>query len=179
LNTRRRARPASRLVARGLACALIVVASACRVTPRTPAAVAPPPYVVLRVTAAAQDGDARRRASTQLVLDGLASELRGNTREAAVRYGDALRVDANNPLASLAFARLEIFAGDADRGLAHLDRYASLAGEHADAAHVAGLRGAALARLGKRALAAPYLQEARTLAPSVWDDAQLDARELR
>jgi tetratricopeptide (TPR) repeat protein len=141
----------------------------------TPARVTP----ALRIGAAAQEGDSRRRASTQLVLDGLAAEMRGSVREAATRYGDALRLDANNPLAALAFARYEIFAGDPDRGLAHLDRYAALAGPAADGAHLAGLRGAALARLGKDALAAPYLQEARTLAPAVWADAKLEARELR
>jgi len=172
-------RHSARLVALSLACALPALASACSVTQRTAGVVAPVRPPALRISGVAGEGDARRRASTQLVLDGLASEMRGNEREAAARYGDALRVDANNPFAALAFARLEIFAGDADRGLAHLDRYAALAGERADAAHVAGLRGAALARLGKRALAQPYLQEASALAPAVWGDARLDARELR
>jgi tetratricopeptide (TPR) repeat protein len=161
------------------ACAAIALASACRTTPPARAAVVPPTAPTLRIGAAAAEGDARRRASTQLVLDGLASEIRGNEGEAATRYGDALRVDANNPLAALAFARLEIFAGSPDRGLAHLDRYAALAGSGADSAHLAGLRGAALARLGKHALAAPYLDEARALAPAVWGDGRLDARELR
>jgi tetratricopeptide (TPR) repeat protein len=168
-----------RRLARACACVSLAFASACIVTPRTssvPAVILP----ALRISAAAQDGDARRRASTQLVLDGLASEAAGNTREAVARYEDALKVDANNPLAALAFARFEIFAGDADRGLAHLDRYEALAGSRADAAaHVAGLRGAALLRLGKRGLALPYLEEARSLAPTVWGDARLDARELR
>ena len=162
-----------------LACALLALASGCIVTPRTTEVVAPVRPPALRISGVAQEGDARRRASTQLVLDGLASEMRGSGREAAARYGDALRVDANNPFAALAFARFEIFAGDADRGLAHLDRYAALAGAGADAAHLSGLRGAALARLGKRALAQPYLQEASALAPAVWGDARLDARELR
>ena len=134
----------------------------------------------LRVSTLAQDGDARRRASTQLVLDGLAIETRGSVRDAVARYEDALKVDANNPLASLALARFEIFAGDPDRGLAHLDRYAALAGGRDDAAaHLAGLRGAALAKLGKGALAAPYLGEARALAPDVWSDGRLDPSELR
>lgn len=163
-----------------LACLLLAAASACVMTPRT----APPPVPALlpalRVSGAAHEGDARRRASTQLVLDGLASEMRGSPREAVAHYEDALKVDANNPLAALAFARFEVFAGDADRGLAHLDRFEALAGARADAAaHIAGLRGAALARLGKRALALPYLEEARALSPTLWGDAQLDARELR
>jgi tetratricopeptide (TPR) repeat protein len=161
----------------------LLLASACSAPPRPPrpAPVAPPAQPpVLRIGAAAQEGGERRRASTQLVLDGLASEMRGDVREATVRFEDALKVDANNPLAALAFARSEIFAGDVDRGLAHLDRFEALAGARADAAaHVAGLRGAALMRLGKRALALPYLEEARALAPAVWGDARLDARELR
>lgn len=172
-----RAEAAARLSALALVCALVTLVAACRTAPG--AAVTALPQPTLRISAAASEGDARRRASTQLVLDGLASEMRGNAAEATVRYGDALRVDANNPLAALAFARYEIFAGDVDRGLAHLDRYLALAGLRADGAHVAGLRGAALARLGQRALAAPYLQEARALAPTVWGDARLDARELR
>jgi Flp pilus assembly protein TadD len=99
---------------------------------------------------------------------------------AVARYEDALKVDANNPFAALAFARYEIFAGDADRGLAYLDRYEALAGARSDAAaHVSGLRGAALARLGQVGLAHPYLEEARSLAPTIWADARLDARELR
>jgi tetratricopeptide (TPR) repeat protein len=172
-------RPRARLAAAVGLAGLVGATGACAVRPRTQAGVAPTATTALRVGAAAQEGDARRRASTQLVLDGLASEMRGAPRDAVARYEDALKVDANNPLAALAFARFEIFAGDAERGLAHLDRYAALAGERADAAHVAGLRGAALARLGQRALAQPYLQEARTLAPAVWGDARLDARELR
>jgi tetratricopeptide (TPR) repeat protein len=159
-------------------CAGLILASACRMAPASRVAV-PPTRPALRIGEAAGEGDARRRASTQLVLEGLASEMGGRAHEAAARYGDALRVDANNPLAALAFARFEIFAGSADRGLAHLDRYAALAGPSADAAHLAGLRGAALARLGKSALAAPYLEEARALAPGVWGDGRLDARELR
>jgi tetratricopeptide (TPR) repeat protein len=162
-----------------LACVLLGLATACSTTPRSREIVAPVPGPALRIGAAAREGDARRRASTQLVLDGLASEMRGGVRDAVARYEDALKVDANNPFAALAFARYEVFAGDADRGLGYLDRYAALAGTRADAAHVAGLRGAALARLGKRALAQPYLQEARALAPAVWADGRLDARELR
>lgn len=174
---------APRSVAAAFACVALVCAftfaSACAVAPAPRAATAPIAQPALRVSALASDGDARRRASTQLVLYGLASEMRGSLREALARYEDALKVDANNPSASLAFARYEIFVGDADRGLAHLDRYEALAGARASLAHVAGLRGAALAKLGKRALARPYLEEARALAPSVWGDARLDARELR
>jgi tetratricopeptide (TPR) repeat protein len=174
---------APRPVAAAFACVALVLvfafANACAVAPARRAATAPIAQPALRISALASDGDARRRASTQLVLDGLASEMRGSLREALARYEDALKVDGNNPSASLAFARYEIFVGDADRGLAHLDRYEALAGARASLAHVAGLRGAALAKLGKRALARPYSEEARALAPSVWGDGRLDPRELR
>ena len=170
---------ASRTFAAALACAALQFATACVVAPAQRAATAPVARPALRIGTLASEGDARRRASMQLVLDGLASEMRGASREALARYEDALKIDANNPSASLAFARYEIFAGDAARGLAHLDRYETLAGASAAAEHVAGLRGAALARLGKPGLARPYLEEARALAPSVWGDARLDARELR
>jgi len=175
----RRNRPAWFAFARALACVAVVFAGACAMMPGAATrAVSPRP--TLRVSELAQEGDARRRASTRLVLDGLESETRGSENEALARYEDALKVDANNPLASLALARFEIFAGDADRGLAHLDRYAALAGGRDDAAaHLAGLRGAALAKLGKQTLAAPYLEEARALAPAVWADARLEAGELR
>ena len=170
---------APRALAAAIACAALQFATACAVAPAERAVTAPIARPALRIGALASEGDARRRASTQLVLDGLASEMRGASREALARYEDALKIDANNPSASLAFARYEIFAGDADRGLAHLDRYETLAGTRAAAEHVAGLRGAALARLGKPGLARPYLEEARALAPNVWGDARLDARELR
>jgi tetratricopeptide (TPR) repeat protein len=157
--------------------ALLSFATACTLAPRTTAPIAVP---ALRVSESAQEGDARRRASTQLVLDGLASDASGNARGAVAHYEDALKLDANNPFAALALARSEIFGGDVDRGLAYLDRFESLAGSRdGAAAHIAGLRGAALLRLGKRTHALPNLEEARSLSPSVWGDARLDARELR
>lgn len=169
-----------RSAARAVACALLAIGSACMTAQPPSPVVAPAPRPALRIRDIALEGDARRRASTQLVVDALDSEMRGDARIAVARYEDALKIDANNPFAALAFARFEVFAGDADRGLAYLDRYEALAGARADsAAHVAGLRGAALARLGKRALALPYLEEASALAPTVWGDQRLDARELR
>lgn len=160
-------------LASGLACAAYA--------PRRPA---PPALAVarplLRISERAAQGDARRRASMQLVLDGLTEETLGHAANARARYDDALKLDPNNPYVALALARSEIFGGDADRGLAQLERYEALApAEALAAAHVAGLRGAALARLGQSGLARPYLEEARSLAPSVWGDARLDARELR
>jgi tetratricopeptide (TPR) repeat protein len=142
--------------------------------------VAPPPAAALRLSSIAGEGDARRRASQQLVLSGLDADVLGKSAEALPHYEDALKVDPNNPFAYLALARHEIFSGDPDRGLAALDRFVALAPPaEASAAHVAGLRGAALLALGKSALAKPFLEEARALAPAQWGDARLDAQELR
>lgn len=156
----------------GAACASVGI-----LRPPPPEAIARPP---LRISERAVEGDARRRASMQLVVDGITEEVRGHVETALSRYDDALKLDPNNPYVALAMARHEVFDGDPDRGLAQLDRYEALAPRDAlAAAHVAGLRGAAFMRLGQSALARPYLEEARALAPSVWGDARLDARELR
>ncbi len=166
--------------ARRCALALALAAAALACATATPRPVTPPPAAALRLSELAAAGDARRRASTQLVLDGLDAEVLGRGAEAQPRYEDALKVDPNNPLAYLALARHEIFGGDPDRGLADLDRFEALApASESTAAHVAGLRGAALAALGKPTLAQPFLDEARALAPAQWGDARLDARELR
>lgn len=165
----------------GLAALCVCASLACAVSaPRPPPPAPAIAQPALRISERAAEGDARRRASQQLVLDGLTEEILGHPDTARARYDDALKLDPNNPWVALALARSEIFGGDADRGLAQLDRYESLAPqERRSGAHVAGLRGAALARLGKAELARPYLQEARTLAPAIWGDGRLDARELR
>ena len=45
--------------------------------------------------------------------------------------------------------------------------------------HLAGLRGAALRARGEQRAASELLARASELAPSVWDDGQLSAAELR
>lgn len=144
------------------------------------AAPRPLPGEPLHLSRVAGAGDAARRASMRLVLAGLDADAAGRSAEASSRYERALQVDATNPYAWLALARQEVFEGDPDRGLDHLDKAeALLAGEPDAAAHIAGIRGAGLLAVGQPALAAPFLREARELAPPIWADGKLDARELR
>jgi hypothetical protein len=116
----------------------------------------------------------------RLVMGGLDSDSGGRLAEGSARYQRALQVDPTNPYAWLALARQEIFEGDAERGLAHLDKARALLGsDESVAAHLAGLRGAGLLALGQSGLGQPFLEEARQLAPDVWGDGTLDASELR
>ena len=125
-------------------------------------------------------GDPARRASLRLVLAGLDADTRGRAAEASSSYQRALQVDPNNPYAWLALARQEVFEGDPDRGLSHLDKAQALLGtDERAAAHLAGIRGAGLVAIGKRPLGEPFLREARELAPDTWSDGMLDASELR
>jgi tetratricopeptide (TPR) repeat protein len=125
-------------------------------------------------------GDPARRASMRLVIAGLDADQRGREAEASSSYQRALQVDPNNPYAWLALARQEVFDGDPDRGLSHLDKAQALLGsDERAAAHLAGIRGAGLVAIGKRPLGEPFLREARELAPGAWADGQLDASELR
>jgi hypothetical protein len=125
-------------------------------------------------------GDPARRASMRLVVTGLDADERGRGAEASSSYQRALQVDPNNPYAWLALARQEVFDGDPDRGLSHLDKAQALLGkDELAAAHLAGIRGAGLVAIGKRPLGEPFLREARELAPAAWSDGKLDASELR
>lgn len=115
----------------------------------------------------------------RLVMGGLDSARGGRGAEASARYQRALQVDPTNPYAWLALARQEIFEGDPDRGLAHLDKARALLGTDERAtAHLVGLRGAGLVALGRPGLGQPFLEEARQLAPAIWGDGKLDASEL-
>jgi hypothetical protein len=134
----------------------------------------------LHLSQLAGTGDPARRASMRLVIAGLDADQRGRGAEASSSYQRALQVDPNNPWAWLALARQEVFDGDPDRGLSHLDKAQALLGsDERAAAHLAGLRGAGLVAIGKRPLGEPFLREARELAPGAWSDGQLDASELR
>lgn len=134
----------------------------------------------LHLSQLAGTGDPARRASMRLVIAGLDADQRGRVAEASSSYQRALQVDPNNPWAWLALARQEVFDGDPDRGLSHLDKAQALIGsDERAAAHLAGIRGAGLVAIGKRPLGEPFLREARELAPGAWSDGQLDASELR
>ncbi|HXV36688.1 MAG TPA: hypothetical protein VEC18_06055 [Myxococcota bacterium] len=138
----------------------------------------------LRISEVEQAGDARRRASTGLVVEGLDAELASRRERALSRYADAIRTDPGNPFAYLALARFYADARDAERALENLERAQSLLDaeqpyDRSVEPHLRGLRGWSLAVAGQRASAEPLLAEARRLAPVVWDDARLEARELR
>ena len=138
------------------------------------------PREPLHLSQLAGSGDPARRASMRLVIAGLDADQRGRGAEASSSYQRALQVDPNNPYAWLALARQEVFDGDPDRGLSHLDKAQALLGsDERAAAHLAGIRGAGLVAIGRRTLGEPFLREAHELAPGAWSDGKLDAAELR
>ncbi len=143
-------------------------------------ALRPPSGEPVRLSRLAGSGDAARRASQRIVLSGLDADQRGRSAEASSLYERSLQVDPTNPYAWLALARQEVFEGDPDRGLAHLDKAeALLAADDTAAAHLAGIRGAGLRAVGQPGMAEPFLREARERAPALWADGKLDAAELR
>jgi tetratricopeptide (TPR) repeat protein len=143
-----------------------------------------PREAALRITEIDHLGDARRQASTRLVVEGLDAEIASMPQRALSRYQRAIQIDPGNPFAYLALARYYVATADSERALEHLDRAQSLL--NPDGAlyrgtepHLRGLRGWAFAEAGRSVDAGPLLAEASRLAPSVWRDGRLDASELR
>ncbi len=139
-----------------------------------------PPVAGLRVSEVPPSDDPARRASTRLVLEGLATD----GRRARGLFDRALQVDSSNPYAYLALARHHVEDGAPERALDHLQRAEDLL--HAYDAWspraeivVVGLRGAALLELGRDAEAANMLGYAARRDPDVWRDGRLAASELR
>ncbi len=144
----------------------------------------PTPVEALRLSEVADEGDATRRASTRLVLQGLDADAAARPQEAVRLYERALQVDATNPWAYLALARYHAEEGTASLTFSYLDKAQALLGaQHALSPgvepHLVGLRGEALLAAGRSADAAPLLERARLLSPSVWDDGHLSPSELR
>jgi len=138
----------------------------------------------LRISEIDHLGDARRRASTKLVVEGLDAEIDSTPQRALSRYQRAIQIDPGNPFPYLALARYYAAIADPERALEHLDRAQSLLDPDGALfweaeAHLLGLRGWAFAAAGRSADAGPLLEEAGKLAPSVWRDGRLDASELR
>ena len=169
--------------ARALACtvcvAVAVALTGCAL--RVPSIYETP---TLRLSEIASEGDATRRASLQLVIEGLDADARGDARLARGFYARALQVDSGNPYAYLALARHHAEGGNAPLALAHLARTEELL----DAAelesprveiHLAGLRGVALRLEGRSEESNPLLARAASAAPSIWGDGALSASELR
>ena len=136
----------------------------------------------LRLSELADEGDASRRASLRLCADGLDADVDGRRVAALDQYERAIQIDPMNPYAYLVLARHDLEAGDPVRALEYLNQ-AEMLLESEDAlspeveAHLVGLRGAALRDMG--GAGEGYLEQARRLAPTVWDDGQLTAAELR
>jgi tetratricopeptide (TPR) repeat protein len=138
----------------------------------------------LRISEVAGAGDAARRASTRLVLDGLADDADGQLDAAQAAYERALRVDPTNPWAYLALARHYAEGIEPAGAMAYLERTEALLDAEGGVppradAHLVGLRGAALSASGRGDEGSELLAEARRRAPSVWDDGRLAADELR
>jgi tetratricopeptide (TPR) repeat protein len=136
----------------------------------------------LRLSELTDEGDATRRASLRLCVDGLDAAAAGRSGAALGQYERAIQIDPTNPYAYLVLARHEVEAGDPVRALEYLNQSETLLeSENARSreveAHLAGLRGAALGSTG--GAGDGYLEQARRLAPEVWDDGQLTAAELR
>jgi tetratricopeptide (TPR) repeat protein len=138
----------------------------------------------LRISEVADEGDVTRRASTRLVLTGLASDAERKPRLALSQYERAIQIDPTNPFAYLALARHYAARSDPGRTLEYLDQ-AEILLESQDLnlsrvePHLSGLRGSALLAAGRSTEAIPLLERAETLAPSVWGDARLSPEELR
>ena len=136
----------------------------------------------LRLSELANEGDATRRASLRLCVDGLDAAAAGHPGAALGQYERAIQIDPTNPYAYLVLARHELEAGDPLRALEYLNQAEMLLeSENARSpeveAHLVGLRGAALRATGRAGDG--DLEQARRLAPAVWDDGQLTAAELR
>jgi tetratricopeptide (TPR) repeat protein len=147
----------------------------------------PLPGGPLRLSELAAEGDAPRRASMRLVLGGLDADELLDSRRASSRYERAIQVDPTNPYAYLAVARQLVAAGESERALEYLDQVDVLLEAQASSLelsprvepHLVGLRGAALRVSGRHPEANALLARARSLAPTVGEDEQLSARELR
>ncbi len=138
----------------------------------------------LRISEITEDGDAARRASTRLVLEGLDSDASGEGPRAESSYERAIQVDPTNPYAYLAIARHHVEGGDPEQALPFLDQADSLleaqgANSPRVQVHLAGIRGEAHYSSGRIAEGVELLESARRLAPYVWRDGHLSAEELR
>ena len=134
-----------------------------------------------RLSQVSGEGDAQRRASLRLTLQGLGSDASGDASAAVLLYERAVQLDATNPWAYLAYARHLAAGADPDLALSLLEKAESLLADPSPTldAHLVGLRGEALAALGQPDRADPLLDRARDLDPFVWDDGHLSAEELR
>ncbi len=138
----------------------------------------------LRISEVVEEGDATRRASLRLVLEGLSRDARAEPRRALGLYERAIQVDPTNPFAYLAIARHHADGDDPAHALEYLNQAEILFRSEYDESprvepHLAGLRAVVLNASGRRREAGPLLARARAAAPEVWSDGRLTAAELR
>lgn len=138
----------------------------------------------LRISEVAKSGDPTRRASTRLVLNGLAASP---PEQGLTHYERAIKIDATNPYAYLALAAFEVQWGDLERGEQSLAQ-SELLFDSQDLRsprvepHLVGLRGRAKLRgydTGEHNAGEALLDEAKAMAPQVWGDGWLSVTELR
>lgn len=161
--------------------ALALLALGCAALARIPPGGA---HGALRLSELAQEGDAQRRASLRLVLEGLEAEEAGAEGRGIVLYERSLGIDATNPFAYLALARHYADREDAPHTLQSLEQAEILLAAEGGypsrlEAHLVGLRGAALSSAGQGREGQALLERARELAPIEWGDGRLSAGELR
>lgn len=138
----------------------------------------------LHLSELVSEGDAARRASLGLVIDGLQADELGQAQRAQGLYARALQIDSGNPYAYLAMARHHVAEGEAELALEQLARAEDLLSSEGALSprvevHLVGLRGMALLLEGRRDEAERLLAQAARAAPDVWGDAQLGPEELR
>lgn len=138
----------------------------------------------LRVSEAADQGDAARRASMRLVVQGLDADGEYQFRRAQGSYERAIQVDPTNPYAYLALARHHLDGGDSTEAANLIDQAAALFEAEGIRSprvevHLVGLRGWEYDRAGRSSEAATLRNRAAAQAPDVWGDGYLRPEELR
>ena len=138
----------------------------------------------LRVSEAVEQGDAARRASMGLVVQGLDADGEYRFRRAQGSYERAIQVDPTNPYAYLALARHHLDGGDFTQAANLIDQAAALFEAEGIRSprvevHLVGLRGWESDRSGRSSEAVPLRNRAAAQAPDVWGDGYLRPEELR
>lgn len=138
----------------------------------------------LRISDKLSEGDATRRASVRLVVEGLDADAAGLSARALSRYERAIQTDPTNPYAFLALARHNAEAERPERALALLDQAEVLLqseGELAPAAQIQirGLRSWVMWKQTGAPESAVTLDEVAAASPEVWGDGRLSSQELR
>ena len=138
----------------------------------------------LRISDKLSEGDATRRASMRLVVEGLDADAAGLSARALSSYERAIQVDSTNPYAFLALARFDAEGEQPERSLALLDQAEVLLQSEGELIpgvqlHLRGLRGWVMWKQTGAPESAATLDEVAAASPEVWGDGQLSSRELR